>query len=190
MKNPLSAVVVFSVVISGVAFSAPYNTQSNGDAIIEPGGVYCVIGATLEVEKGREGEAADIILDAGRGCSATHTGDIYLKDDTFVQADLQVNGNAYVKNKIYAKEVEIKESVPSADYVFEHGYQLLPLNEVELFIKENKHLPRVPSAQEFAEQGYGVGEMDNMLLEKVEELTLYIVQQEKRIQALEQERND
>ena len=60
----------------------------------------------------------------------------------------------------------------------------MPLNEVEAFVKENKHLPNVPSATEMVENGLDVAQMDAKLLEKVEELTLYIIEQNKQIEEL------
>jgi len=71
------------------------------------------------------------------------------------------------------------------DYVFTPTYKLRPLSEVKLFIDANGHLPEVPSAEETANEGVDVGEMNKVLLKKVEELTLYIIQQEERIKALE-----
>ena len=69
-----------------------------------------------------------------------------------------------------------------------------PLSEVKAFITENKHLPEIKSAQEMQENGVGVNELQTQLLQKIEELTLYILQQEEiindlnyRIQKLEQE---
>jgi len=56
---------------------------------------------------------------------------------------------------------------------------------LERFVKENNHLPEVPSAEEFKKNGYSVGEMDNLLLKKVEELTLYIIELNKKIDNLE-----
>jgi len=74
--------------------------------------------------------------------------------------------------------------VPDADYVFEENYFLSPLSEVESFIKTNKHLPNIPSAEQFKSDGYKVGEMDEMLLRKIEELTLYIIELKKEIEEL------
>jgi hypothetical protein len=71
------------------------------------------------------------------------------------------------------------------DFVFESDYQLMSLEEVEAFIEENGHLPGVPSAEETEENGINVSEMNMMLLQKVEELTLYILQLENRINELE-----
>jgi hypothetical protein len=99
-----------------------------------------------------------------------------------------------VKGKIHAEEIRVDLSVP-ADYVFEKYYTgastlkadyVMPsLAEVEKYTKENKHLPNVPSAQEIKDKGLQIGEMSNILLQKVEELTLYIIEQNKKIEALE-----
>jgi hypothetical protein len=62
----------------------------------------------------------------------------------------------------------------------------MPLSELEKFVNEQKHLPEVMSAKEFAENGYNLGEMDDVLLRKVEELTLYIIQQQKEIDGLKE----
>lgn len=88
-----------------------------------------------------------------------------------------------VNGVINAKEVIVTETVPSSDYVFENDYNLKALSEVEKFVKENKHLPEVPSAKEFKEKGCSVGEMQDILLRKVEELTLYMIEQNKLVKA-------
>lgn len=72
-----------------------------------------------------------------------------------------------------------------ADYVFEKDFRLKPLTEVENFIKENKHLPDVPSAKTIQENGAYVSELMTKMMQKIEELTLYSIQQEKKINALE-----
>ena len=69
------------------------------------------------------------------------------------------------------------------DYVFEESYDLRDLGKVEAFIKANKHLPEVPSAEEVGENGLGIYKMNTLLLKKVEELTLYTIAQEKQIAA-------
>jgi hypothetical protein len=71
------------------------------------------------------------------------------------------------------------------DYVFNPNYKLLTLEELRSYISTNKHLPNVPSANEFAETGVDLGELNRVLLEKVEELTLYILQLEERMKMLE-----
>jgi hypothetical protein len=97
------------------------------------------------------------------------------------------SGLLNVNGKIQASEIEIK-TTPCSDFVFENDYKLKNINEVERFVTENKHLPDVPSAKEFSEKGsYSLNQMDNLLLQKVEELTLYIIEQNKRIEVLEKE---
>jgi hypothetical protein len=71
------------------------------------------------------------------------------------------------------------------DYVFTPSYDLRPLSEVQAFISANGHLPEVPSATQTESEGIDVAEMNKVLLKKVEELTLYILDQEARIKALE-----
>ncbi len=89
-----------------------------------------------------------------------------------------------VKGKIHAEEVAIDLSVPAPDYVFKDDYNLRSIEEVEKFIKENNHLPEIPSAKEFEQNGVMQAEMDMNLLKKIEELTLYTIQQQKEITEL------
>ena len=83
-----------------------------------------------------------------------------------------------VNGKINCKEVEVTLT-GWYDHVFKSGYQLKPLNEVETFINENKHLPDVPSETEVLQKGNNLGQMDAILLQKIEELTLYVIQLKK-----------
>jgi len=73
------------------------------------------------------------------------------------------------------------------DYIFEDDHQLMPLDSLERFVKTNKHLPGIPTEAEVMENGLDLGEMNKKLLEKVEELSLYIIEQEKRIKNLEKQ---
>lgn len=72
-----------------------------------------------------------------------------------------------------------------ADYVFEPDYKLMPLEKVEEFTKANKHLPNVPSADEITKEGIDVAKVSKMFMEKIEELTLHIIDLNKRIKELE-----
>jgi hypothetical protein len=85
-----------------------------------------------------------------------------------------------VNGKIAAKEVQVT-ATPS-DFVFANNYPLKKLDEVESFIKQNKHLPDIPSGKEVEKNGYNVGEMQSKLLQKIEELTLYMIEQNKVIE--------
>ncbi len=89
-----------------------------------------------------------------------------------------------VKGKIHSEEVKVDLSVPAPDYVFKEGYGLRSLEEVQDHIDEHGHLPNIPPAREMEEQGVELGAMDMRLLEKIEELTLYTIAQERQIKAL------
>ncbi|WPU94011.1 hypothetical protein SNE25_00535 [Mucilaginibacter sabulilitoris] len=87
---------------------------------------------------------------------------------------LSVNGN------IRSKQIKV-ETANWPDYVFQKDYQLPSLTDVKTYIEQNKHLPEVPSEQEIAREGLNLGEMNKLLMKKVEELTLYLIEQNKRI---------
>ncbi|MFC0183651.1 hypothetical protein ACFFJX_14255 [Pseudarcicella hirudinis] len=84
-----------------------------------------------------------------------------------------------VGGDMIAERVVVKLQSNWPDYVFNKKYSLRPLSEVERYIKENSHLPEVPSAREVTEKGIDVGEMNTKLLQKIEELTLYLIEQKK-----------
>jgi hypothetical protein len=87
----------------------------------------------------------------------------------------------YVAEGILTEKVKVavKNSADWSDYVFANDYKLRSLNDVEKFVKTHKHLPGVPSAQEVVNQGVDIAKMDAKLLEKVEELTLYMIELKK-----------
>lgn len=85
-----------------------------------------------------------------------------------------------VAGKIRAEEIKVETGW--ADYVFEDDYELKTLEETEAYIKANKHLPGIPSAREVASNGIYLGEMNAKLLEKIEELTLHTIEQQKVIE--------
>jgi hypothetical protein len=91
---------------------------------------------------------------------------------------LSVGGN------IRAEHIEVSAPSGWADFVFDADYELNTLSQVEKYIAKNKHLPNVPSTKEVEEKGVNLGEMDAVLLRKVEELTLYIIELQKQIDVL------
>lgn len=124
----------------------------------------------------------------------------YFAGNVGIGTTLVNNPNGYklaVNGKIGAKEVQVENTSSSwADYVFEPDYELMPLNDLAAFVKSNKHLPEIPSKAEVEEHGHKLGEMDVLLLKKVEELTLYVIQlqeenknQQAEIQKLKAERH-
>ncbi|PRY93815.1 hypothetical protein BY457_1215 [Marinilabilia salmonicolor] len=84
---------------------------------------------------------------------------------------------------------EIKVVAQTADFVFEDNYSLRDLNQVEKFIKQHKHLPDIPSAAEMEASGVNLAEMNKLLLQKIEELTLYVIEKEKDLQELKIQNN-
>ncbi len=89
---------------------------------------------------------------------------------------LDVNGT------IGAKEIIVTETGWS-DFVFEEDYELMPLKDLEKSIRENKKLPDIPSEKEVRENGVSLGEMQAKLLQKIEELTLYVIEQHKLLES-------
>ena len=102
---------------------------------------------------------------------------------------LASNPNNYklaVNGTIGAKMVKVEmNSGAWSDFVFNDNYKLKSLKEVEDYINEKNHLPDIPTAKEVEDKGVNLGEMDAKLLQKIEELTLYLIEQNKRIEELE-----
>ena len=96
-------------------------------------------------------------------------------------ADL--NSNSIKVNSLNAKDIQM-DMHGAADYVFDENYDLKSLSEVESYVNEHKHLPGMPSAAEMDANGVSVSKMSNLLLEKVEELTLHMIKLEKENAAL------
>ncbi|MFN0214092.1 MAG: hypothetical protein ACKVT2_07535, partial [Saprospiraceae bacterium] len=95
----------------------------------------------------------------------------------------------YVKDGILTEKIKIANYCSSqwADYVFAPDYKLKPLSEVEAFVKANKHLPNVPSAQDIEKDGLDVADMLARQMEKIEELMLHTIELNKRVEKLEAE---
>ncbi len=100
-----------------------------------------------------------------------------------------------VKGKIHTQEVLVDlNGAVAPDYVFQKyyegfsslnpEYEMISLEELELFLKENHHLPGIPSSAKMNESGISLKEMNLKLLQKIEELTLYVLEQQKEIEAL------
>jgi hypothetical protein len=104
-------------------------------------------------------------------------GNVGIGTDVITKLDYKL----YVEGNIRTRKVRVDQG-SWADYVFEKDYNLLPLSEVEKYIQEHRHLPEVPSAAEVAKAGVDLGDHQVVLLKKIEELTLYIIEQNKMLQ--------
>ena len=94
----------------------------------------------------------------------------------------QVGSNGIVR----AREIIVDNSSNWPDYVFADNYHLVPYDELRSYIIKYRHLPNIPSALQVEQDGIPLGEINRLLLEKIEELTLYILEQEERIRRLEE----
>jgi len=121
---------------------------------------------------------------------------LFIKNDGKVSIGLDptnpntFNGDykLYVDRGIMTEKLKValKTTNDWADYVFDKDYQLMPLSKVEAYVTEHHHLPGVPSAEEVKKNGIDVATMDAKLLEKIEELTLHMIELEKKYNALKE----
>lgn len=95
---------------------------------------------------------------------------------------LEVNGQIHAKSV----KVNLKEW---ADYVFLEGYDLVRLREIENYINTHGHLPEVPSTEEVQENGIDLGQMNTLLLKKIEELTLHLIEKDHQVEKLQEQYN-
>lgn len=162
-------------------FYADQNTFGAGSSVLNQYGFYTansLIGATNNY-----GFYGNIPSGAGRwNLYMNGTANNYLAGNlgigiTNPAEKLSVNGN------IRAREIKV-EVTGWPDYVFESSYQLPDLLETERFINQNRHLPGIPSSSEVDKEGLNLGEMNAKLLQKIEELTLYVIDLKKEIETL------
>lgn len=111
----------------------------------------------------------------------TNNGNVGI-DTTTPAEKLSVNGN------IRAKEIKV-EATNWPDYVFKDDYSLLPLSTVKSYIDKHQHLPEIPSEQQIAKEGLNLGEMNKLLLKKIEELTLYLIDKDQENKSLNERVN-
>jgi len=115
------------------------------------------------------------------GAIGVYSNNLIVGPDPF---DLPPGYEMAVDGKIIAEEVTVMLSENWADFVFDDDYKLMPLNEVEQHIKKNKHLPGIPTAEDVDANGVGLADMQAKLLQKIEELTLYVIDLKKENEML------
>lgn len=145
-----------------------------------------VMGTTRSAAReGAEG-VAELWKPVGDHLQSTHKGGLIIGEGI---SQTPAGYRLYVSDGILTEKVKVavKTTADWSDRVFEKGYRLRSLEEVEQHIQQHGYLPGVPSAREVVETGVDIGKMDAKLLEKVEELTLYLLQQKKQIEQLQQQ---
>lgn len=117
-----------------------------------------------------------------------HSNDkVHLDGDQVAIGNMLSTADGYkltVTGKIICEELKVELAGNWPDYVFADEYQLTSLHQLKSYIEANHHLPNIPKADEVAKEGFEVGEMNRKLLEKVEELTLYVIQLQEQIDQL------
>jgi hypothetical protein len=150
----------------------------HGNGSFKPGTVVMVAGA------GNANGAGDIEFFTGSDLQMQirDNGKVSIGDEVIFGGP-HFNYRLSVDGKIVSKEVVVTLD-NWADYVFEPGYELPTLKEVSSFIDENGHLPGVPSREHVLEEGLNVGDMNEVMMKKIEELTLYIIKLEDKCDEL------
>jgi hypothetical protein len=187
----------------GIGLSSPTSLLDVAKSMTEPS----ISVRNLGSNGGASYRMYDQLSGADWKFKATNTGGFKIRDNAFSLDVIQVEANSSA-NVIYinaAGNVGIGTTAPSeklsingnvkckqvevtltgwSDFVFEENYDLMPLAELDAYIKAHNHLPDVPSASEVISNGNNLGEMDAILLQKIEELTLYVIELKKENEEL------
>ena len=172
---------------------ADVNLTINGAQLIHGVGASLFFGGLTSTDEGYGEYGIEYNVSAGGlnfwkpwGSNGAKNWVLFLKDDGRVGIGTQNLTADYlltVAGGIHARKIYVT-SLAGADFVFAKGYKLRTLQELDQFVSVNQHLPEIPSAKEMEEKGMDMGEFQIKLLQKVEELTLYIIQQQKEIEEL------
>jgi len=162
------------------------------------------IGSRFDILSNQDGLGRTIVGTGGQSRSMyfEHNGDVIIPNNSLTvygSSNSSFAGNVgigtttpteklAVNGKIRAKEINVETGW--SDFVFEPHYKLLSLKETEDYIKKNQHLPEIPSAKEVEENGINLGEMNAKLLQKIEELTLHLINQDKMLERQQIEINE
>lgn len=156
--------------VTGLSASTSYDfTVSALDAAGNESATSNVISVTTNASSGGGGSTTSVWSETTG--TASYTGKVGVGTST-VPGDYKMA----IDGKLISEEIKVQLSGNWPDYVFKEGYDLPPLEEIQKYVAEKGHLPNIPSAQEVKDHGVELGEMNRLLLEKIEELTLYLIE--------------
>ena len=168
-------------------FHIAYNTTSLMQ--VHPDGLVDVMNTmrAAKIEAVNEGtENEDMVLNVQTGMGnvfrVSNTGSVYIGPN--LNGEFFEDYKLYVEKGIRAERIRVDIAADNgwADFVFDDDYELMPIAELQAYIKQHKHLPNVPSAEEVAEEGIDLAEMNAILLRQIEELTLRVIELEEKIE--------
>ena len=154
------------------------------------GGSGLNIGVLATAASSSEGNTALYAMAFGNNARAAQFeyGDVIVKEDLIIGSETAAAGyKLSVNGKVISEELRIQDSGDWPDYVFADDYYLMPLDDLEAAINQQNHLPGIPSAAVVESEGILVGDMQKLTMEKVEELTLYVIELNKQNEMLREE---
>ncbi|GHE75724.1 hypothetical protein [Roseivirga thermotolerans] len=183
LQNPQTQYTTsLSEVISRSAFSIKANSQNSTRLAFGQAGTGATV--TMQTTNGSSTASWHIALSPYGGNVGIGTGNTDPSFKLDVNGASRFTGKMIVDNDIESKKVKVTATPGSVpDYVFAIDYNLMSLSEVEEFIKANSHLPNIPNAKAIETNGQDVGDLQLKLLEKIEELTLHMIEMEKTIKS-------
>lgn len=155
-------------------------------------------GPSIHLNQTGEGNTWQPYISFAYGNTGYQRNDVVLKNsapnqlDFFTNTDHLGQGGTKVMSikteGVYAKKLTVQASW--SDFVFKQGYHLISLTELEKYIKDNGHLPQIPDENYVQENGVELGEMTSKLLQKIEELSLYLIEMNKQVESLKKENSE
>ncbi len=165
---------------SGGSANAYLNTATTGTTISRNVADASPAAIVSQLNASSTGDILDLRNSGGTVFNVTRAGNVGI-------GTINPDAKLAVQGTIHSTSVFVDTNVPTPDYVFKDGYRLPTLAEVKAYTDKNHHLPEVPAAAEFEKNGINLGEMNMLLLKKVEELTLYLIEKDKQIKELQKQ---